>query len=140
MIFSENMVKKSILIWFLIIPLAFLNGALRETFLIPWIGESGAELVSAITLCSLILIISFVFIPRIGKGEKAAKEKKTYWKIGVLWIALTIIFETILVLVMGYSFSEVLKTYDITAGNLWLLVVLFMGAAPWLAAKMRKLI
>ena len=132
----KNAAKRSILIWVLFIPLAILNGALRESFLIPRIGEGGAELVSALILCSLIFIITLILIPRIGKVEK--NEEKTYWKIGALWVVLTVVFETVLGLAMGYSFSEVLSAYNIMAGNLWLLVVLFIGIAPWTAAKLRN--
>jgi len=128
------MIKKSILIWLSIIPLAILNGALREAFLTPWLGESYAQPASGMILCLLIFIVSLVFIPRIGKGKQ-----QTYWKIGILWIVLTLVFETILGLAMGNSFGELLKAYDITTGNLWLLVVLFIGIAPWLTAKIKQL-
>ena len=129
------MIKKSILIWLSIIPLAILNGGFREAFLISWIGESFAEPLSGMILCLLIFIVSFVFIPRIGKGEPI-----TYWKVGILWIALTIPFETILGLTMGDSFSELLKAYDVTTGNLWSVVVVFMGVTPWLVAKIKRTI
>ena len=129
------MIKKSILIWLSIIPLAILNGALREAFLIPWIGGNYASSVSGIILCLLILIVSLVFIPRIGKGEP-----KAYWQIGILWVALTISFETALGLAMGYSFSELLQAYDITTGNSWSIIVVFTGLAPWLAAKIQRII
>ena len=129
------MIKKSILIWLSIIPLAILNGGFREKILIPWIGESCAEPISGIILCLLIFIVSLIFIPRIGKGEQ-----KTYWKIGLLWIVLTIAFETVFGLAMGNSFCELLKAYDITTGNLWLIVVVLIGLAPWLIAKIKRII
>jgi len=129
------MIKKSILIWLSIIPLAILNGALREAFLIPLLGENFAQPISGIILCLLIFIVSLVFIPRIGKGEQ-----KTYWKIGILWIILTIVFETIFGLAVGNSFSELLRAYDITTGNLWLIIVIFIGIAPWLVAKIKRIV
>ena len=129
------MIKKSILIWLSIIPLAILNGGFREKILIPWIGESCAEPISGIILCLLIFIVSLIFIPRIGKGEQ-----KTYWKIGILWIASTIVFETMLGLAIGKSFTELINAYDIATGNLWILVVLFMGITPWLVAKIKQII
>jgi len=129
------MIKKSILIWLSIIPLAILNGAFRETFLIPWIGEFYAQIISGIYLCLLIFLISFIFIPKIGKGGE-----KTYLKIGVLWILLTIVFETILGLVTGMNFSEIFKAYDVTTGNLWFFVVLFTGVVPWLMAKVKRIV
>ena len=92
-------------------------------------------IIGGIALCLLIFIVSLIFIPRIGKGGQ-----KTYWKIGILWIVLTIAFETIFGLVMGNSFDELLKAYDITTGNLWLLIVLFIGIAPYLTAKIKQLI
>jgi len=131
----KSMIKKSILIWLSIIPLAILNGALREAFLTSWLGESCAQPVSGIILCLLIFIVSFIFIPRIGKGEE-----KTYWKIGILWIVLTIVFETIFGLATGIGFSELLKAYDITTGNLWLIIVIFTGIVPWLTAKIKRII
>jgi hypothetical protein len=129
------MIKKSILIWLTIIPLAILNGALRQEILSPWLGETIARPLSGIILCLLIFIVSWILIPRIGKG----KQKK-YWQIGILWIVLTIVFETILGLTMGNTLAELIKAYDITTGNLWLLVVLFMGIIPWLVAKKKKII
>jgi hypothetical protein len=129
------MIKKSILIWLSIIPLAILNGGLRDVFLTPRLGESFARPVSGITLCILIFIVSYIFIPRIGKGKE-----KTYWEMGLLWVALTIVFETAFGLAMGNSFGELLKAYDITTGNISLVVVLFTGIAPWLIAKIQRIV
>ena len=129
------MLKKSVLIWLSIIPLAILNGGLREKLLINWLGESYAEPVSGIILCLLIFIVSLVFIPRIGKGESTI-----YLKMGILWIILTIIFETTFGLATGNSFSELMKAYDITTGNLWLIVVVVIGISPLLIAKIKKYI
>jgi hypothetical protein len=128
------MIKKSLLIWLSIIPLAILNGGFREAFLNPRLGESYAQPLSGIILCLLIFIVSLIFIPRIGKGTP-----KTYWKIGILWIASTITFETVFGLAMGNRFGELLKAYDITTGNLWLMVVLFIGIAPWLVTKIKRI-
>jgi len=126
------MLKKSILIWLSIIPLAILNGGLREAFLTPQFGEFFTQIISGIILILLIFIVSFIFIPRIGKGTP-----KTYWRIGILWVVLTLVFETIFGLAMGNTLTELLKAYDITTGNLWLLVVLFIGIVPRLVAKIR---
>jgi hypothetical protein len=83
----------------------------------------------------LLFIVCWFCIPRIGRGAA-----KTYLIIGLWWMLLTVLFETGFDLLTGYIFVEVIKTYDITTGNLWLLVVLFTGIAPWLTAKTRKLI
>jgi hypothetical protein len=128
------MIKKSILIWLTIIPLAILNGAFREAFLNPRLEESYAQLISGTILLLLIFIVSLIFIPRIGKGKQ-----KIYWRIGILWVVLTIAFETVFGLTIGMTFAELLKAYDITTGNLWLFIVVFIGFAPWLIAKIKRI-
>ena len=129
------MIKKSILIWLCIIPLAILNGALREGIINPLIGEIKAGHVSVIILCFLIFIVSFIFIPKLGKGTN-----KTYLLIGILWVFLTIVFETTLGLLMGISINELIQAYNITTGNSWIVVVIFTGIVPLLIAKIKRLI
>ncbi len=129
------MIKKSFLIWLAIIPLAILNGGLREKVIVPLIGEKYGLPLSGILLCLLIFILCLIFIPRIGKIPV-----KNYWLIGLLWLLLSIAFETVFGLLSGNTLSELMEAYNITTGNLWSAVVLFTGIAPWLMAKTRKLI
>ena len=129
------MIKKSLLIWLTIIPLAILNGGLREIALNPLMGEKYGQPLSAVTLCLIIFIVCWFCIPRIGKGTA-----KTYWIIGLCWMILTVLFEPCFGLFTNNTFAELIKAYDMTTGNLWSLVVLFVGIAPWLTAKTRKLI
>jgi hypothetical protein len=128
------MIKKSLLIWLAIVPLAILNGAFRDMVINPLINDKYGRPLSCFSLCLIIFALCYFTIPRIGKGTA-----KTYWIIGLWWMLLTVLFETGMGLVMGITFSELMKAYDITTGNFWLLVVLFTGIAPWLTAKTRKL-
>jgi hypothetical protein len=122
------------LIWLFIIPLAFINGAFRQIFLEPRIG-SFANPVSCIILCILAFFVSFIFIPRLGKGTI-----KIYLKMGLLWITLTIIFETMLGIVMGNTCNEIINAYNITTGNFWLFVVIFIGFVPILVGRCKRII
>jgi hypothetical protein len=131
----KNMALKSMLIWATIIPLAILNGGLREGFLEPHLGSKYAQPLSCVILCVLIFIIAFIFIPRLGKGVS-----KIYLKIGLLWVLATVIFETALGFLMGNTLNEILSAYNIMTGNLWLLVVVFTGFAPIIAAKIKRII
>ncbi len=126
------MLAKSLLIWLSIIPLAILNGGLRENIIEPLIGEKYANPVSGIILCLLIFAVALIFIPRLGSGSK-----KTYLKMGLLWILLTIVFETAFGLLLGNKLSEILQAYNIATGNLWLVVVIFIGVVPLLVAKIK---
>jgi hypothetical protein len=129
------MVRKSFLIWLAIIPLAILNGVFREIVVSPLIGERYGQPLSGISLCLIIFVICCVFIPKLGKGSAG-----TYWKIGFLWILLTVLFEFGFGLLTGDTIWELIKAYDIRTGNLWSLVVLFTGIAPYLTARIRQTI
>ncbi|MDR2918350.1 MAG: hypothetical protein LBV72_03165 [Tannerella sp.] len=129
------MIKKSVFIWLLIIPLAILNGAFRESVLIPYIGETYALFLSGILLGIMIFIVAYIFIPRLKHSSSA-----NYWKIGLLWLILTLCFEFGFGFLRKIPFSEMIKAYDITTGNLWLFIVLFVGLLPWLVAKLKRII
>ena len=119
---SKRMLLKSILIWGSILVLGILNGGFRNFVLTPLIGEKYSRPISGITLCCLIFIVSLFLIPLLGKGFK-----KTYIQMGILWVLLTVIFETVLELIIGATFKEIIHAYNITTGNLWLIVLLFIG-------------
>lgn len=127
------MIKKSLLIWLSIIPLAVLNGGIREVVLVPLLGNYALP-ISGFTLCLMVFLISLIFIPKLGKGTG-----KKYVKIGLLWLILSVLFETALGLAMGQSVPEIIKAYDVTTGNMWLVVILFIGFVPWLTAKIKKI-
>ena len=128
------MYKKSIFIWLLIIPLAFINGAFREVFLENKIGIY-ANPISCVILCILAYLVSFIFVPRLGIGTC-----KVYLKMGLLWVILTVVFETILGFLMGNTFKEIINAYNITTGNFWLFVVIFIGFVPILVGKTKRII
>jgi hypothetical protein len=129
------MLIKSILIWLSIIPLAILNGGLRQYILEPFVGIKIANPISCLILCCLSFIVSLFFIPRLGNGSVWI-----YTKMGLLWVLLTIVFETIINIFEKMTLKEIINTYNITAGNYWLMVVIFIGFVPWLVAKVKKII
>ena len=131
---KNKLIAKSLLIWISITPLAILNGALRQLVLIPALGRSLAFPISGILLSLCIFAVSYLFIPRLGKAPKAA-----YVKMGLVWVAATIVFETIVSIFEGLSFGEMLQAYNILTGDLWLLIVIFIGFVPRIVARLRKL-
>ena len=123
---------KAMLIWLGIVPLAILNGILREALLGSLLGNAALPL-SGVLLCGLILLWSLWRIPRLG-----VQPDRVYRQIGLLWLAATLLFETGMGLADGSSLTELLAAYDLRTGNLWLLVVLTTGCAPWIAAHLRQ--
>ena len=80
---------KSLLVWLCFIPVAILNGGLREYVLTKAIGEECALPVSGMTLSVCIFLITWLLLPRIIK----AFTSKDGWLVGISWALLTIAFE-----------------------------------------------
>jgi hypothetical protein len=51
--------------------------------------------------------------------------------VGAIWVALSVLFEFGFGhYVEGDSWSDLLRSYDVTEGNIWVLVLLWIGAGP----------
>jgi hypothetical protein len=128
-----GVIVKSLPVWLLIVPLAVLNGLMRDSIMQPLLGRYALP-ANGITLCALVLALTWFFIAKLG-----VVDLSQYWLVGVVWVGLAIVFECLLGLALGRTLADMLAAYDVTSGNLWLLVVICVGTAPWLAAKMRGL-
>ena len=129
-----SILLKSFLIWSSIIPIAFINGGLREVILIPRLGKMAFPISGALLIMS-IFFVSVVFIPKL---DSATPE--TYIVMGILWMCMTVAFEFSLGFIRKIPFSKMLEAYNITSGNLWLLVVIFIGLVPFLVAHIKEII
>jgi hypothetical protein len=123
-------ILKSLLVWAMIIPLAILNGGLRDHLLTPWLGEAASRPVSAVILSVLILLLSVFVLPRFAKRHLVA--------IGIVWVISTVIFETALGLAIGKTLGQLASAYNPAMGDWWLLVVITTGIAPWLGSKIGR--
>lgn len=122
---------QAVLIWILIIPLAILNGGLRENVLNK-LGNIALPL-SGIILSICVFAVAFLLIPKI-------KNCKTgdYLVFGLIWFALTNIFDLSMYLSEGGGFTDLLNSYNFLSGNLWILVVVTTLVSPIVVAKIKK--
>lgn len=120
---------KAVAVWALILPLAIANGAFREAVLLPGLGNPWAQMLSGLLLSACIVGVAAVFVPRIGR-DKSMRP----WRIGLLWLALTLVFEFGFGrLVAGRSWPELFAAYTFADGNIWPLVLVVTACAPSLA-------
>ena len=110
-------------IWVAIIPIAILNGGLRENVLFKF--GAIAQPLSGIILAVCIFIMAYIFIPKI-KGCK----KLDYILFGVIWFIFTNLFDLSAYIMSGEGIAGLLKSYDITTGNTWVLVALSALISP----------
>jgi len=125
---------KALASWFAILILAILNGAFRESVLIPALGGRAGLIASGLLLCACIFLVAYVAVPwfaRLGSRQ--------YLLIGLFWLLLTLSFE------FGFgryaqhkTWAELLEAYTFAGGNLWPVVLLVTCLSPWLAARLRR--
>jgi hypothetical protein len=60
--------RRALPVWVLLVGLAILNGAARETVLSPRLGQAAGHVVSSILLASLIALTAWLTIPWIAPG------------------------------------------------------------------------
>ena len=131
---SLECIIKSLPTWLMIIPLAVLNGALRDFALHPLLGWYALP-VSGVLLCGMIVLLTWLRVPRFGNCGL-----RQLVLVGVVWAVLAVIFECLLGVALNRPWVDLAAAYDLRSGNLWLLVVVCVGLAPWLAAKMRGIV
>jgi hypothetical protein len=127
-----GVVLKALMIWAAILVLAILNGALREAFLIPWLGTVPGLVLSGVLLSAIIIGITYVALPWLD-----ARRVSQLLAVGLGWFALTLVFEFSLGVWQGKSWSVLLEAYTFKSGNIWPVVLLVTALAPYIAARLR---
>ena len=120
----------AVLIWIMIIPIAILNGGFRE-YVLAELGTLALPL-SGIILSICIFGIAYCFVPKIKNSSK-----KDYFIFGVIWFVLTNLFDLISYIMDGGGFADLLRSYNILTGNMWILVVLSALFSPAMVMKIR---
>ena len=129
------MARRALTVWFGLLAIAFANGAVRELVFVPLLGDGAAHVVSVAILSLAIIVVTWSTIAWIRPRSPAEA-----WRIGLLWLALTLAFE---LLAGHYLFlspwSRLLADYNILRGRIWILVLIATVAAPVIAARTRGL-
>jgi hypothetical protein len=120
-------------VWVIFVVLAIINGAIRERFYKPKLGDLSAHRISTIILIVVIFIGTYLFLKLI----KLEYTQKDLILIGLMWLAMTIIFEFVFGhYVMGNPWDRLLADYNILKGRIWSLVLVAETFAPILVGKL----
>lgn len=114
-------------VWLLLAVLAVFNGAFRETLLVERTSEYRAHVLSTAMLVVLILVVSDGFFAWSGRSFSDAELVG----IGILWTVLTVGFEFLVGYAEGTPVSTTLGQYDVTAGQVWIVVPLTQLVVPY---------
>lgn len=133
---AEIQFIRALLLWCGIIPLAILNGILRDLVLARRMRPKTARLASGISLSFIILGWSILTIPWL---QPARSERLI--ALGGLWLLLTVAFEFLFGrYVSKMTWADLMKPYQFKDGEIWPVVLLMVLFAPLMAAALRSVL
>jgi hypothetical protein len=123
---------RAVAIWFAILILASLNGAVRDLVVAPRIGDTIARAISTVILCGLIFVVTWYAIRWIG--PQSARQAVG---VGAVWVVLTLCFEFGAGRSAGRPWSVMLEDYNLLRGRIWVLVPIVTLIAPYWMGRAR---
>jgi len=128
-----RVILRAFAIWGLLLILAILNGGVRDLLITPKIGDPAGHIISTVSLCVLILLVSYFSIRWINPTGSLDPLI-----VGSFWVTLTVAFEFLAGhYVFGNSWQKLLADYNVMQGRIWILVLVADFTAPLWAAKVR---
>lgn len=128
------LILRTIAVWLIIIIAESLHGTARAILLEPCLGDFMARQVGVLTGSIIIFAIAFAFV-RWLRAEGARQQLE----VGFMWLILTVAFEISLGrLVMKYPWERILSDYDLFAGGLMPIGLVWLTLSPIFAAKLRE--
>ena len=116
-----------VLAWVSMLVIAIANGVLREATFGKVMPELRAHQLS--TVIGAVLIGMFIWVVVYAWPPSSSTQALL---IGLVWLALTITFEFFMGLVlMRRPWSQVLNDYNLLAGRVWVLFLVWLALAPW---------
>ena len=117
-----------LLAWITMLLIAIGNGALRQVVFAKIKTELRAHqlstLIGAVLIGAFIWLVVHVWPPASGQQAIA---------IGLVWLSLTVAFEFFMGLVLlKQALAKVLGDYNLFAGRVWVLFLVWLTVAPWL--------
>ena len=121
---------KYILLWFPMLLIATMNGAIREYFFKKFLAELSAHQLSTVTL--LILFAVYIWFVMMRFPPHSASMALG---IGVIWVLMTLCFEFGFGRYRGNSWETLLRDYNLLKGRLWVLIPIWVLIAPYIFYK-----
>jgi len=119
---------KYALAWIPMVFIAIANGIFRESIIAPYVSELRAHQLS--TLSGVILMGLFIWLVLRFWKLQSARQAIT---VGLLWVVMTVLFEFIFGhYVIGHSFSSLFQDYNLFAGRVWALFLVWITVLPYL--------
>ena len=117
-----------LLAWLLMLLVSIGNGLIRELTYGPRVDELAAHQISTLSGMLLIGLVIMGFVHRYPPVSGRAALG-----LGAVWMGLTIAFEFLFFhYVGGHPWPALLANYNLLAGRIWVVLLLWIGLAPYL--------
>ena len=121
------MVLKYFFAWFGMMILAIINGGLRDFAYKAQVGDLAAHQISTVVLI-ILLAGYFRLLTSIWPIESATQA----WVIGAMWVLMTEAFEFGTGrFISGDSWSKLFQAHNVFAGQVWILIPLWVLIGPY---------
>jgi len=125
---------KYVLAWIPMVLIAIANGALREATYGKLMSELQAHQIS--TLSGLLLFSAYIWIVIRTWRPYTSGQAIT---VGLIWLGLTVAFEFLFGhYVVGQPWSKLLYDYNVFAGRVWVVVLIWVTLAPYVFYRLQK--
>ena len=123
---TDRTLRRWLLAWVGAPALAIANGAARELAYKDQVGDSAANQISVAPLIALLALYFWVL-----QRRWPLRSTRDALSIGAIWVALSVLFEFGSGhYAEGDSWTDLFQNYDVTAGNIWILILLWIAAGP----------
>ena len=122
------MILRYILAWIPMVLIAIINGTIREVTYGKYLGELRSHQVS--TLTGILLFSLYLWTLKSFWYFESSKQALV---IGLIWLGLTVAFEFLFgYYIVGNSWSKLLNDYNILAGRVWIVFLIWLVISPLL--------
>lgn len=120
--------------WFVMLVVSVANGAVRDFTYGRHMSELAAHQLSTVFSVVLLGLVIRAFIRRYPPASAGQAVR-----IGLAWAALTVAFEFLFFhFVGGHSWVALLANYDVLAGRVWVVVLLWIAGAPYVFFRWQR--
>lgn len=118
-------VPRTLIAWLVLLVVAFSNGAFRQVYYQPYLGDFRANQVS----CGIGIFLISTAVWALSRRWRLVSAAQA-WRTGCLWLALTVAFEFGFGRLRHRSWAELLHDYAFWQGRLFVVVLAAILAAP----------